>query len=669
MTNKKIILVMALITIFIGTLFAQEEDYADFGSGLAGDNPFFDLSMESLLEVKLNIGSKKAITTAETPGIVTVISNEQILGSGASDLLDLLTLLVPSINFGADVEGAVGIGIRGFWSHEGKVLLMIDGQECNEEMFATTVFGNHYPVEIIERVEMIRGPGSSIYGGYAAVGVINIITKNTDSGTWISAGLEQMKDGDGVRRVAFGTGKKSDDWSYSITGVKSNSQRSDRDNIDVNGDSLTMDGNSDIDTTMLNLNVTFKGLDVRLIADQYRITQIDLWGENYAAGADEDWDSYFLDIKYDVQLGDNFVITPEFKYKKQYPWQLDTPDQEYTNEKDTRKSYYIVSGLWDISKDISLTFGGEYTENYIYQPSSAGPFEESFTTGSSKLGYDNIALYAQLMFMNDIVNTTIGGRYDDSDEFGDSFVPRIGFTKNWGVVNTKLMISESFRLPGGILRNRIPEGYPEMEAETAENLEFQIGYNITKQQNIILSIFKTEFSDVIVYAPDTVTGVGSYFNLGETGSQGFELEYKFIGDRFTVDANYGYYEITDNTVSSYDVASDKDAFLGMPQNRANLLVGVKVTDSLSIHPSLSYYGERYAYNYDNGAYGLNELDASTVVNVNFLMFDAFVDGLTLNFGVKNLFDEDYDYVQPYDGGHAPLPSASRTIYVRASKKI
>ena len=113
--------------------------------------------------------TKQSTGIRETPGIITVITEEEIQQSGARDIIDLFQLLVPGFGFGVDVEGVVGIGVRGLWAHEGKVLFMVDDQEINEGMFGTVQLGNHFSLENINRIEIIRGPGSAVYGGFASV--------------------------------------------------------------------------------------------------------------------------------------------------------------------------------------------------------------------------------------------------------------------------------------------------------------------------------------------------------------------------------------------------------------------------------------------------------------------------------------------------------------------
>src|SRR5205085_6643862 len=88
------------------------------------------VSIEDLLNTEVQVTSKRPQTTRETSGVVTVITREEIQDSGAHDLIDVLQL-VPGFSFGVDVEGVVSIGFRGNWGHEGKVLLLLDGQELN----------------------------------------------------------------------------------------------------------------------------------------------------------------------------------------------------------------------------------------------------------------------------------------------------------------------------------------------------------------------------------------------------------------------------------------------------------------------------------------------------------------------------------------------------------
>lgn len=139
----------------------------------------FQLSIDDLLEQSSTVSSKTALSARETPGIVSILTADEILNSGAEDLSDLLRI-IPGIYFGQDVDGVTGIFMRGNWGHEGKVLFIIDNMELNENMYSVTQLFNHIPTAQIEKLEVIRGPGSALYGGYAELGVIKITTKSGD---------------------------------------------------------------------------------------------------------------------------------------------------------------------------------------------------------------------------------------------------------------------------------------------------------------------------------------------------------------------------------------------------------------------------------------------------------------------------------------------------------
>ena len=638
------------------------------------DFDLLSLSFEELMDIEVMVATKTSVSLRETPGIVSVITREEILDSGARDLLEVLTLFVPGITFSMDVEGAVGIGIRGLTGHEGKVLLLLDGQECNEEVFATTVFGNHYPVENIEKIEVIRGPGSAIYGGYAGVGVISITTRGAkENGLWVSGLYSQMKHTYSHRNMAVGFGHEGEDLSVSLSSILGQGMRSDRDMVDILGDSMSMKGNSELNPTNVNLNINYKGLDLRAIMDRYHATQIDLWDENYQDGAlKEKWDSYFFNIKFDIEevADQKLTITPEWKYKIQYPWNVTVPEV-FTNEKRAEKMQFGLSSIWDINEKMNLVSGLEFYTNYMYMPDNPTEFEEYLKGGESRTGYKNFAGYAQLMMFHDVVNTTIGGRFDTSQTYGTSFVPRIGLTKAWDKLHAKAMYSRSFRIPGGNIPNSVPEGYPDIEPENGNNYEVEMGYQIKDNMMFTLNAFDVSFDKAIVYLQGTETGTGSYFNSGKYGSRGVEAQYRYQADKLSLLCNYAYYRVSRNDIEAYEVAGHDHSFLAFPQHRFNFLAGLKINDHFSIHPSASIFGKRYGYafNSSEGEFGLNDFDPTLVFNLNFRIKDVFKEGMEIDFGVRDLFDSEYEYIQAYNSGHAPLPAPTRSIYARLSYRF
>src|SRR5258706_15276835 len=114
-----------LLWLLIGNLFSSAV-HAQMADPMRRDSlSCSEMSLEDLMKVEVTVASRKALTTRESPGIVTLITEEEIRNSGAQDLMDILRM-VPGFDFGVDVEGVVDVSVRGNWAHEGKVLLIID---------------------------------------------------------------------------------------------------------------------------------------------------------------------------------------------------------------------------------------------------------------------------------------------------------------------------------------------------------------------------------------------------------------------------------------------------------------------------------------------------------------------------------------------------------------
>ena len=190
-------------------------------------SPLSNLSLEELMDIPIEIGTKIPTSIKELPGIITFVTQEQIRSSGARDLVDVL-LQVPGFSLGTDVQGAVSLGFRGMWAHEGKVLLLWNGHELNEAFFGTLQLGRRYPLDHIKQIEIIRGPGSVIYGGFGELAVINVVTlKGEDlDGVEVTANYGEMGNTLGGRNLSFSYGKKWEDFSVSLQTFLSEGQRS-----------------------------------------------------------------------------------------------------------------------------------------------------------------------------------------------------------------------------------------------------------------------------------------------------------------------------------------------------------------------------------------------------------------------------------------------------------
>lgn len=154
-----------------------------FTQGAAQDEPqvqnLFDYSLEELLDVKVKVGSNVMDDYRKQPVAVTTITREQLELSGARHLVDAIMTYVPGVFIVEDQDDLI-IGFRGMApDNNSKVILLIDGVNINTEFFwgPPGALLNSTNYSYIERVEVIRGPGSVTLGQGALLGVINIITK------------------------------------------------------------------------------------------------------------------------------------------------------------------------------------------------------------------------------------------------------------------------------------------------------------------------------------------------------------------------------------------------------------------------------------------------------------------------------------------------------------
>ena len=151
-----------------------------------------ELSLEDLMNTKVTSVSKKEQSLSKAAAAIFVITQEDIRRSGATNIPDLLRM-VPGLDVAQINANAWAISARGF-NHQfsDKLLVLIDGRTVYTPLFAGVNWDTQdVPLEDIERIEVIRGPGATVWGANAVNGVINIITKSaaeTQGGLLVAGG-------------------------------------------------------------------------------------------------------------------------------------------------------------------------------------------------------------------------------------------------------------------------------------------------------------------------------------------------------------------------------------------------------------------------------------------------------------------------------------------------
>ncbi len=149
------------------------------------------LTLEQLGNIQVTTVSKEPEGVWQTPAAIYVLTQDDIRRSGATTLPDLLRT-VPGVEVAEMQSNQWAVGIRGFGSQFSRgVLLLIDGRSAYTDLFEGVYWDvQDVPLDDIERIEIIRGPGGTIWGANAVNGVINIITKGAgDTQGTLATGL------------------------------------------------------------------------------------------------------------------------------------------------------------------------------------------------------------------------------------------------------------------------------------------------------------------------------------------------------------------------------------------------------------------------------------------------------------------------------------------------
>src|ERR1035437_7331573 len=178
------ILLVAFLIIIVGA-----------STNCIAQNPPPDLSeasLEQLGNIQIYSASKHLQPSGDAPSSVTVITADEIREHGYRSLADILrTVRSFFVTYDRNYSS---LGVRGFarpGDFNTRILLLVDGHRLNDNIYDEAMIGTEYPVDVdlIERIEIVRGPVSSLYGSNALFAVINIVTKHASdlSGLELSA--------------------------------------------------------------------------------------------------------------------------------------------------------------------------------------------------------------------------------------------------------------------------------------------------------------------------------------------------------------------------------------------------------------------------------------------------------------------------------------------------
>ncbi len=548
--------------------------------------------------ISIATGSEQLLRRA--PAVATVITAQDIEKIGATELNEILET-VPGLHVSVSAQAYNPIfQIRGIHSEfNPQVLMLINGIQITN-VFAgnrSIVWGG-MPVNNIARVEVIRGPGSALYGADAFAGVINIITKTAQDIDGLDIGFRagefatkegwlqyggnigdldiafsfQAGDTSGQRRTVGADAQSFCDQTFatdaslapgpvnvgrryfdtrldlSISNWRLRVGLQNRDRVGTGaGGAQALDPVGTNDSTRVNADLTYQNTD-----------------------AFDDWDITAQLSYFDVANRSDLVLFPPGSAFPDTTNTLRTFPQGVLGNPDSFERHYraALSGIYHGFRGHQLRLGAGFRLEDLYKISEtknffqAGLFPTPLPTGLTDVSSSAPFLTPQnrkvtYVFAQDEWTfapdwtLTAGLRYDHYSDFGSTVNPRVALVWQTSYnLTSKLLYGRAFRAPSFTeqfsVNNPVLQGNPNLDPETINTVELAFDYQATQDLRTKLNIFWYDYADIIRTVPDAQ---GQTFqNAGDQNGYGVELEGQWnVYRNLQLKANYALQISTDDT--------------------------------------------------------------------------------------------------------------------------
>lgn len=471
-------------------------------------------SLHRLNEVVVT-GTSGAVARNLLPYSVSVIGERQLETSGHTQVLSVLSGMVPSLfvtersvfGFGVSSSGGSGhIKLRGVGGDRASgVLMMVDGQPQFAGIYSHHI-ADFYGKEYVERVEVLRGPGSVLYGSNAMAGAINIITRNSKSdgvhttlstqygsyNTWLSSATNTVRYGKFSSLVSL---------SYNRTdGTKKNFDfRQAEGYVKISVD-ISPKWKGIADFTLMNL----KGKDP-VYPKLSNPESTDIYRQDVTRGEA----SLTFTNNYGPVSG---AIRTYYSYGNHF-----VDDPRHFHSLDDRFGIILYENFnpW---RGASATVGFDFDTYSGKIPVSGGKEHEegSITT----IGHKSITEYSPYVtlsqeFLDNLVNLNAGLRMASSDKFKTQWVPQFGFAVNPGYdISIKGTLAMGYRNPSFRELYLYRMANPDLQPERMMNYELTFGKAFSRYLGIDLTLYYSRGSNLIQTVDMKNQNTGKFINKG-----------------------------------------------------------------------------------------------------------------------------------------------------------
>ncbi|MCP4710100.1 MAG: TonB-dependent receptor [Planctomycetes bacterium] len=513
------VIILGLILMFIPAQ-VRGQDMLDFGAIVdpnTSDDDLLSMDFADLLDIEVGVVSKKTEGISEAPGIVTVISAKEIKAFGYKTLGDILNRAPSMLWTSGSYIFFNQVLVRGHTPHryDTHTLVLIDGRPARENTMGGTNAPLYFamPVEAIEHIEIIRGPGSVLYGTNAFSGVINVVLKKsrTEKEGVIAGSYGSFSTRTGVLQYGF----MGEDWNVYLTAKEYDELGDVIEYKDEYGDPRRYNLTNQYTSVMANAQ--YKQFSLKAFMLDY----------NPYRNAFEILDHHFVDFGFSQPLGENLTANFNITFNNNrfaqsfYSW-----DHYYNSHS------YLYEG------NIMGSFGDKF--NFVFGGTAENVrFYGDWAPNGSLARYSSYLQADWRPFKQ--VKLIAGAQLNKPDNTEYDISPRVGMVvnvnENW---STKLLFSEAFRSATPTEMHSLywygVAGNPDLSPETVKTYEAQVMYEKDNIQSSV-TFFQSNLSKTIVRQPsdDLPSWALKYENGGGHHFWGLEWEGKWgVNERLSL---------------------------------------------------------------------------------------------------------------------------------------
>lgn len=637
------------------------------------------LSIDEIMEIKIPTvygASKHEQSITDAPSSVTIVTREDIQVYGYRTLADILRSVRDF--YVTDDRNYGYIGVRGVnrpGDFGGRILILVDGLRLNDPIYDSAGVLTDFPVDVdlIERVEVIRGPGSALYGNNAFFAVINVITRTGGDVNGIEASGEIGTFDTHKVRLSYGKVFKNG-LSLLLTGTLFETAGNDRlyfkefDQPENNrgiAEGRDADSFASAGLTLSYKDFTFQSGYVSRRKDVPTASYSTIFNDPRFYTLDQRSFTrltYAHDFEHDLSVRAN-VHWNSYYYKGDYPYAADEADPRHaTINRDILDAQWWGAEL-QVSKQVfkthHLTLGAEYQDNAELRLANYD-VSPRFDNLNLQTSTSTIGMYLQDEWaITSKLSLNAGLRYDWFETFGSTFNPRGALIWHpWEKTTLKLLYGQAYRAPNTYEAFYATSGFrvnPDLEPERVKSYEVALEQAVTPWLRLSASGFYNRMEGLISERQDPITDQFFFDNgdLAETKGGSVELEAK-LPKGIKARTSYTLQRTTD--------AVTGERFSNSPDHLVKLNVMVPLyRDKVFSGIELQYSSETENF--------LHQPTASYLL-ANWTLFSReLVPHLEISASVHNLFDKKYAFPSGPEHLQERIPQDGRTFRLKLTYRF